>query len=110
MAFDARPFHTDQLNLIRLGRASFRAALTQGYLTDAGVAAANTVAGLKALFPVQAGPFAGQPGDVAAQVYRFHRAIDELATLGILTDALIGPLTTVQELIDLTVDPTFLPA
>jgi hypothetical protein len=92
-----------------LGRAAFRAGQVQGFLTDAGVAAADTVAGLKLLFPDPSTPqFAGQHGD-GLQPYRFRRAIDELATLNVLTDALIAPLTTVAQLIDLTVDATYLP-
>lgn len=87
--------HTDAIPLSREIGANMRAAADEGYLTDAGVAAANTVAGLKALIT-------GGHADQKPNQHRFLRAIELGEQAAIFTDALIAPLTTVEGLVDLT--------
>lgn len=90
------PFlHTDQIPLSREIGANMRAAAEEGYLSDAGVAAANTRAGVRALMT-------GGHADQQPNQHRFQRAVDLGGYSDELTDALIGPLTTVEGLVDLT--------
>lgn len=89
------PLHADEINLSREVGANLRAAAEEGYLTNAGVAAANTVAGVEALIT-------GGHADQKPNQHRFLRAIDAGEALGELTDAAINPLTTVEGLVDLT--------
>lgn len=87
----------EQPEAYRVG-AQFRIAKNAGLLTDANVAAANTVAGLTSA--VNAATLAaGHPEGVRT---RTVKAISVGASLGVLTDALINPLTTVDGLIALT--------
>ena len=81
----------------RIG-AQLRIAATAGLITASNVAAANTVAGLLAAVAA-ATPVAGTPETVREQTLRAIQAGDDL---GLLTDALIAPLTTTAELIALT--------
>lgn len=90
------PFlHTDQLRLSSEIGGNLRAAQGEGYLTDSNVAAADTVAGVRALMT-------GGHADQAPNQHRFQRAVDLGAASQELTDSLINPLTTVAGLINLT--------
>jgi hypothetical protein len=90
------PFlHTDQIPLSREIGGNLRAAGEEGYLTDANVTAANTVAGVEALI-------AGGHADQKPNQHRILRAIDLGEASQELTDALINPLTTLEGLVDLT--------
>ncbi|HEU0184889.1 MAG TPA: hypothetical protein VFS27_06205 [Blastocatellia bacterium] len=87
--------HADQLRLSSEIGGNLRAAQDEGYLTNTNVAAADTVAGVRALM-------AGGHADQAPNQHRFQRAVDLGSYSSELTDALIAPLTTVQGLLDLT--------
>lgn len=87
----------EQQEAYRVG-AQFRIAKNAGLLTDTNVAAANTVAGLTSAVGL-ATLAAGFPEGVRE---RTEKAISIGASLLLLTDALIAPLTTVDGLIALT--------
>jgi hypothetical protein len=89
--------HADQLNLSREVGANLRAAAEEGYLTDAGVVAADTVTGVRDLITN-----AAAHADQLPNKHRFQRAIDFGAASGELNDADINPLTTVDGLVGLT--------
>jgi hypothetical protein len=89
--------HADQLPLSRMIGFNCREAGEAVLLTDATVAAADTVAGLKA---------AVNNASVHAEILpfksRINLAIDRGADAQEITDALVAPLTTVAGLVNLT--------
>lgn len=90
------PFlHTDQIPLSREIGGNLRAAGEEGYLDNTKVAAADTVVGIEALIT-------GGHADQKPNQHRILRAIDLGEGSAELTDALIGPLTTLEGLVDLT--------
>lgn len=78
---------------------NMREAGVLGVLTNTNVAAANTVARIRALFQAQPGTFNTQT--LAAQP-RFAEAFETGVQLGLFTDGNIAGLTTVEGLVDLT--------
>jgi hypothetical protein len=90
--------HADQLPLSRKIGFNLREAGEVGLLTDASVAAANTVAGTRAAIRTAA------PVHAEYEPYRERivRAVDYGEASQELTDALIGPLTTVAGIVNLT--------
>src|SRR5262247_3258834 len=87
--------HTDEIPLSREVGANMRAAAEDGYLTNTNVAAADTVAGVRALMT-------NGHSDQKPNQHRFQRAVDVGENLADFTNALINPLTTVEGLVDLT--------
>ncbi len=90
--------HADQLRLSRMIGFGLREAGEVGLLTDASVAAADTVAGVRAAIDA-AGPVHAEYEPYRA---RSKRVVDLGAYSAELTDALILPLTTVAGLVNLT--------
>lgn len=90
----------EHVGLNAQGVAAARQAGNYGLLTDAQVAAADTVAGVIAA--IRAGATLANVHYEAKQaIDRIARAIQTWADIGVITDALINPLTTVAGLVAL---------
>jgi len=91
------PLHADQIPLSREAGAALRLGVEIGVITDAIVAAANTVAGLRSAISG-----AAVHADQKQILQRIDDAIDYLVDSSELTDAGILSLTTTEQLVDLT--------
>ena len=85
------------------GVSAARMAGNLALLTDAEVAAANTVAGVIAAVNAKL-TAVGIALESKLQIDRIVRAIQTWADIGVITDALINPLTTVAGLVQLGVN------
>lgn len=90
-------YHADQLPLSRQVGFNCREAGEAALLTDTTVAAADTVAGLKAAVNA-----AAVHAEIIPMKSRINLAIDRGADVQEITDALVAPLTTVAGLVNLT--------
>lgn len=89
--------HGDEIGLsYRIG-GTLRQCGDFGTLTDATVAAANTVAGINSAIDASV-----VHAEIVPAKWRQTRAVTAGAAIGDLTDALINPLTTVEGLAGLT--------
>lgn len=88
--------HVEQNGIEVKGWGAIQLAINYGWLTDSNIAAANTVTGLR-----DAVTNASARQDEALQKPDIDKAIVALAAIGVLTDALIAPLTSKAELLAL---------
>lgn len=90
----------DFIGLNAQGVSAARMAGNLGLLTDSEVAAANTVAGVIAAVNAKLSS-STIAGEIKQNIDRIARAIQTWADIGVITDALINPLTTVAGLVGL---------
>ncbi len=92
------PRHADATRASVMVGQGLRAAITESIITNAIVAASNTVAALKTAVRATTGIHA----DKIPLLERTVDAIEMGENIGDFTDALLAPLTTTNGLLDLT--------
>lgn len=108
------PRHADQIPLSTTCGATFREMKELGVLTNTNVAASDTIVLLKTNITTAVNALTNH-GEIKPMLNGFLNAVDAAAAIGDITDALLNPLTTVDQLIALTANTntsnlsTFLP-
>jgi len=93
--------HADAQELNYVCGWNMRSAQTQGVITDANIAAADTVDGVRAIFiAAQGNPLFNT--DIQAACGRYLEAFNLGVADGTYTDGTIAPLTTADAFVDLT--------
>lgn len=99
------PIHADAQGPNLNSGWNMRNSITQGVLTDANVASANTVDGIRAIFiAAQTNPLFHV--DIQSACGRYLEAFNLGVNDGTFTDASIAPLTTAVGLVNLTLAAT----
>jgi len=97
------PRHADQIRLSEKCGAAFREMKELGILTNTNVAASDTIALLNANITTAVNA-ATSHNEIKPMLPGFLRAVETAAAIGDISDALLAPLTTVDQLIALTAD------
>ena len=97
------PRHADQNNLSKKAGAAFRQMKELGVLTNTVVAASDTVALLSSNIQAQVVALTNH-GEIEPMLPGFLRAVETAAAIGDISDSILNPLTTVDQLIACTAD------